>query len=87
MEFRKGITRTFSNLYREQTDLGDDEAEGGFSEFWGYYIWINQLTENKVWKINDITSLPLVLCLNHLSYLNDLHKEQDKQLKKQMKKQ
>jgi hypothetical protein len=85
VEYRKAITRTFATLFNEQTEVGDDEVEGGFSQFWGYYIWISQLADNDIGKISTVTSQPLVLCLNHLSYLMDLHKEQDKAMKKMMK--
>jgi len=85
VEYRKAITRTFATLFNEQIEVGDDEVEGGFSKFWGYYIWISQLADNDIGKINTITSQPLVLCLNHLSYLMDLHQEQDKAMKKMMK--
>jgi hypothetical protein len=85
MDFRKGIARSYTSLFREQVALEDGEDENNFSKFWGYYVWISQLSENKVWKIDSITSQPLVLCLNHLSFLNDLHTEQDKAMKKQMK--
>lgn len=84
MDFRKRITKSFSSLFLEQVDMGDDEIEGGFGQFWKYYIWISQLAEDQVWKIDTITSLPLVVCLNHLAYLMDLRTEQDKQIKKQM---
>jgi hypothetical protein len=85
VEYRKTITRTFSTLFNEQIEVGDDEVEGGFGKFWGYYIWISQLADNDIGKINTVTSQPLVLCLNHLSYLMDLHQEQDKAMKKMMK--
>ena len=85
MDFRKGITRTYSGLFAEQVAVEDTEDKNNFSQFWGYYIWITQLAENKIWKIDSITNLPLILCLNHLSFLADLRTEQDKAMKKQMK--
>jgi hypothetical protein len=87
MDFRKGIARTFGGLFQEQVAVEDDKVENTFSQFWGYYIWINQLAENKVWKIDSVTSQPLILCLNHLSFLSDLRTEQDKEMKAQLKKQ
>jgi hypothetical protein len=87
MDFRKGIIRSFGSLFKEQIALEDDKSQNNFSKFWGYYIWISELSKNKVWKIDSITSLPLILCLNHLSYLTDLHSEQDKAMKQQMKQQ
>jgi hypothetical protein len=87
MDFRKGIARTFAGLFQEQVAVEDDKVENTFSQFWGYYIWINQLAENQVWKIDSVTSLPLILCLNHLSFLSDLRTEQDKAMKQQLKKQ
>ena len=85
MDFRKGIVRTFSSLFREQVVDEGSKDNNNFSQFWGYYVWISQLSEDKVWKINSITSLPLILCLNHLSYLTDVRNEQEKAIKKQMK--
>ena len=85
MDFRKRITRTYSGLLAEQVAVEDTEDKNNFSQFWGYYIWITQLAENKIWKIDSITNLPLILCLNHLSFLADLRTEQDKAMKKQMK--
>jgi hypothetical protein len=87
MDFRKGIVRSFGTLFKEQVDVEGDKDSNNFSKFWGYYIWIAQLSENKVWKVDGITSLPLILCLNHLSYLSDLRSEEEKAIKKQMKKQ
>jgi hypothetical protein len=85
MDFRKGIARTFGGLFQEQMAVEDDKVENTFSQFWGYYIWISQLADNDIGKISTVTSQPLVLCLNHLSYLMDLHQEQDKAMKKMMK--
>ena len=85
MDFRKGIAATYTSLFKQQVEVVDGKNDNNFSQFWGYYVWISQLSENQVWKIDGITSLPLVLCLNHLSYLSDLHMEQDKAIKKQMK--
>jgi hypothetical protein len=63
--------------------VGDDEGETGFYEFYGWYAAISFLAENKVWQIDNVTSLPLVACLNHLTYIVDLNKEKDKQMKNQ----
>jgi hypothetical protein len=87
MDFRKGIVRSFATLFREQVVDEGVKGDNSFSKFWGYYIWISQLSEDKVWKVNSITSQPLILCLNHLSYLSDLRSEQEKAIKKQMKQQ
>lgn len=85
MDFRKGIVRSFATLFRETVVDEGNKDGNNFSKFWGYYIWISQLSEDKVWKVNSITSQPLILCLNHLSYLSDLRSEQEKAIKKQMK--
>jgi len=87
MDFRKGIVRSFGTLFKQSMVDEGSKTDNSFSKFWGYYIWISQLSEDKVWKIDSITSQPLVLCLNHLSYLSDLRSEQEKAIKKQMKQQ
>jgi hypothetical protein len=61
----------------------DDESENSFGKFWGWYAAISFLAENKVWKIDSITNLSLVACLNHLSYLVDVNNEKEKQIKQQ----
>jgi hypothetical protein len=59
----------------------DDEVENSFGKFWGWYAAISFLAENKIWKIDSITNLSLVACLNHLSFLVDSNKEQEKKIK------
>jgi hypothetical protein len=50
-------------------------------KFWGWYQAIVLLAENKIWKIDSVTNLPLVACLNHLSWLMDYNNEQEKKIK------
>jgi hypothetical protein len=63
--------------------VGDDETPNSFNAFWGWYQGINVLAENKIWQIDYVTSLSLVACLNHLSYLMDLNKETERITKQQ----
>jgi hypothetical protein len=56
----------------------DNENEDNFGSHWGWYQAISTLSEDKVWKIDDVTNLPLTLCLNHLSYLIDKNREQER---------
>lgn len=87
MDFRRSITRSFGGLFQEQVVVEGNEDSNNFAKFWGYYIWVSKLSQDKIWKVSSITSLPLTLCLNHLSYLLDVHKEEEKAIKNQMKNQ
>jgi len=64
----------------------DTPNENSFASHWGWYSAISSLSENKIWKMDDVSSLPLVMCLNHLSYLMDFNKEQEKLMKEQFNK-
>lgn len=56
----------------------DNEVEDNFNAYWGWYQAVSTLSEDKVWKIDGVTNLPLTLCLNHLSYLIDKNREQER---------
>jgi hypothetical protein len=56
----------------------DNENTNNFSSYWGWYQAISTLSEDKVWQIDHVVSLPLVLCLNHLSYLIDKNQERER---------
>jgi len=59
------------------------EDTTSFSYHWGWYQAISSLAENKVWQIDNVVNLSLISALNHLSYLVDLNKEKEKEIKKQ----
>jgi hypothetical protein len=63
--------------------VGDDEVENNFSSFWGWYQALSVLSDDKVWQIDIVSNLPLITCLNHLSYLMDLNKQKEEAIKKQ----
>jgi hypothetical protein len=60
---------------------GGEKTKNNFSAYWGWYSAISSLAENKVWLFRDVTGLPLAQCLNHISYLMDYNKEQEKKIK------
>jgi hypothetical protein len=61
--------------------VADDEVENSFVGFWKWYAAISFLAENKVWQVDHVTNIPLMAALNHLSFLMDLNKEKEKQMK------
>ena len=79
----KGITRSFKSLFEEQVDVSDNETQNSFGQHWGWYQSISVLSEDRVTEIDRVTSLPLISCLNHLSYLMDLNKEKERIMKQQ----
>ena len=78
VEFNKSITRTYPDLFPQQVHMEGAQAENNFNAHWGWYQAISTLSEDKVWKIDDITCLSLLSCLNHLSYLIDKNREQER---------
>jgi hypothetical protein len=62
--------------------VGDDEIENSFSSFWGWYQALSFLSNDLVWQIDTVSNLPLITCLNHLSYLMDLNKQKEEAIKK-----
>ena len=64
-------------------EIQDTENTNTFNGYWGWYIAISFLAENKVWKIDNVVSLPLVSALNHLAYLMDYNREEEKKIKQQ----
>jgi hypothetical protein len=68
-------------LFPEQIVEDDGNNENSFASHWGWYQAISSLSENKIWLFNDVTDLPLVQCLNHLSYLMDFNKEKERIMK------
>jgi hypothetical protein len=63
--------------------MEDHEDKNSFNDHWGWYHAISSLAENKVWQIDNVVNLTLIGALNHLSYLVDLNKEKEKEIKKQ----
>jgi len=61
--------------------MEDDGNKNTMGKFWGWYQAIVLLAENKVWKIDSVTNLPLVACLNHLSWLMDFNSQQEQKIK------
>jgi len=64
-------------------DEGNDDIS--FGAFFGWYSAISTLAQDDVTKIDKVTEIPLVLALNHLSYMKALNEEKEQQLKKQTK--
>lgn len=62
-------------------EMEGDENQNSFAKHWGWYTAVSKLAEDKVWKINDVVALPLIACLNHLSYIMDVNKEEEKRIK------
>ena len=83
VEYSKSVRRTYTDLFQEQDAEVGDENKNTFSSYWGWYSAISALAENKVWLFRDVTSLPLAQALNHIAYLMDFNKEQEKKVKEQ----
>ena len=82
VEFRKGITKTFSTLFPETAVVEDNEDKNNFGEFWGWYAIISRLAEDRIWLFNEITNLPLISCLNHVSYIYDVNQQRKQEAEK-----
>ncbi len=83
IEYSRGVSKSYPALFQEQID---GEAAQDKNSFYGHYGWyhaISQLAENKVWQIDNVVNLTLISALNHLSYLVDLNKEKEREIKKQ----
>jgi hypothetical protein len=59
------------------------EDKNSFHSHYGWYYAISSLAENKIWQVDNVVNVSLVGALNHLSYLVDLNKEKEKEIKKQ----
>lgn len=75
--FRQNLTRRFEGLFPsandgEQVELTNDNEpktpEQIFGERWNWYSVIIDLCQEDLTRFNEITSLPLIQVLNHLSY-------------------
>lgn len=62
----------------------DDEEDKSFDSFWGWYSAISELAKDDITKINEVTEQPLILALNHLSYLQDKNNELEKKQKNEL---
>ena len=78
VEFSKRVRRDYQTLFPEQVDVEDSENKNSFNAHWGWYHCISSLCEEKVWLIDNVTTLPLYQCLNHLSYLFDINQEKER---------
>ncbi len=85
VEYRRGLSTTFSSLFQEQTVVDVDDDKSSFAKHWGWYSAISTLADNKVWVVDDVTNLPLISCLNHLAYIMDLNQQAEKQIKEMNK--
>ena len=68
----------------EPEKVADYDVEDGqsFDSFWGWYTAVSELAKDDITKIDEVTRQPLLLALNHLSYLKDKNNELNKKLKK-----
>lgn len=66
-------------------DESEETNEKSFEEFWGWYAAINALSNNDVLKNKEIVDLPLISCLNQISFLMDKASEEERAYKEQMK--
>ena len=60
----------------------DFEPVETFSSVWGWYGTIVYLAGEDIKNINEITKMPLYYVLNFLTYMKELNREKERELKK-----
>ena len=63
---------------------GEEDVEPieTFASVWGWYGTIVYLAGEDIKNINEITKMPLYYVLNFLTYMKELNKERERELKK-----
>lgn len=84
LEFRTGIFDVYEALFAE-TQKQEDEEEGDEEEEqvgWGWLGAMYQLANDDITKVDEVKAMPLIKCLNFMSY----RKEENEKLKAEMEK-
>jgi hypothetical protein len=74
LEFRNGINDRFPNLFKQR--------KANASSGYGWFATIDNLAKGDLTKFDDITRLPLMLCMTKLSLDTDRNIEKQKEIRK-----
>ena len=80
LEFKDTILTTYSNLFEPNIPLDEDLSEEELEEDkaeeirakWSWEITIHNLTDGDITKWDHVTSLPLIMVLNQLSFRKEM---------------
>ena len=62
--------------------MEDEESIETFGSHWGWYSTIVYLAGEDIKNLEEITKMPLYYVLNFLTYMKELNREREKELKK-----
>ena len=84
MEFRKRVTSSFTELFREGGE-GDYSTRAQFGRKWGWYSSIYQLARGDVRHFEAVTKLRLSTALTYLTFESEKNRIENQEIKKQFK--
>jgi len=80
LEFRNALADGYYQIFGRQGDEVPEASE--FAREWSWYATIDELAHGDVTKFEEVTELPMHVCLKKLCYDIDKRKMEDRQLKK-----
>lgn len=63
----------------------EDDLQNSFAATFGWFLVLNKLTQNDITKHKEVLDMKLVGVMNQLSYIIQLEKEQERQMKQMQK--
>ena len=83
LQFRDGLGNIYGEVFGEGGNENADNEQRNFSEKWGWYSTIEELTGGDVTKIETVVGLNMHTCLNNLCYKIDKARKEKEQLRQQ----
>jgi hypothetical protein len=89
LDFRKRITKSYSQLFTERTEDDDQFQQYSerylFGQQWGWYSSIYALAKGDVTKFDEVTGYRLTKCLTYLTFEKQKNEIEANELKQQMR--
>jgi hypothetical protein len=88
LEFRKGVTTSYHQLFGDDADENDESQQSDFSEEtqfgkqWGWYQSIYAVAKGDIRKFDEVLRIELFTILNFLTFEKQKNRIEINQLKK-----
>jgi hypothetical protein len=86
LEFRDGLGDIYSEVFGSGGNQDGFSEPNDFSREWGWFASLDELTNGDATKYEEVTKLPMHLCLKIMCYKIAKAKHENEQIKKQMRK-
>ena len=85
MQFRDGLAEIYRFVFGGGSNEDGFSEANDFSREWGWFASLDELAKGDATKYDEVTKLPMHLCLKIMDYKIAKARNESEQLKKQMK--